>query len=469
MLGLVCFDTPDRVAIITEAGQAISYSDLKADIERVSQHLRPRELTFIIGRNDYPTVLLYLSALSRGTVPLLLNGEKPVEHYAELIKRFAPQSIFCRTEMDGFCPSFEEGAYTLYQNLNSTEPRLHPDLAYLAATSGSTGEPKLVRHTLNNLVSNAAAIAEYLDICPDDRALASLPVSYSYGLSVVNSHLYSGASIVLTNSGMMEKEHWALMREHETTSFAGVPYHYEMLLRLKLARLKLPALAKMTQAGGRLDPENILKVQDACEAEGIKFWTMYGQTEASPRMSYLPPQDIKAKPASIGKAIPGGRLWVEGENTADITQSGQVGELVYEGPNVCMGYAHSAEDLALGDENHGILRTGDLARADADGHFYIEGRLGRFLKIYGNRISLDQIERFVQDKGYDCAAHGWDDHLIVEVVDIASQPADDLRHELAIFADINTSAIDVTAIADLPRLETGKVDYQCLMKKHKQP
>lgn len=460
----------ERPALILEDGRTIPYGALHEDLERAAARLEPRSLLFIVANNAYPSVLFYLAALSSGAVPLMLNADTHPDHVARLIDIFSPAAVLTAPDhpaglaaaQRGMKPDFDWDGHVLYAATSSARPALHADLACLATTSGSTGSAKLVRLSRDNLVANARSIAEYLNITPDDRAVASLPISYSYGLSVINSHLFAGASLLLTDRSLMEKPFWAQMAEHAVTSFAGVPYHYEMLMRLRWERMELPALRKMTQAGGRLAPEKIRAVHDAAAAKGVKFWTMYGQTEASPRISYLPTDDTVRKLGSIGKAIPGGRLWVRGEGGDDITASGEVGELVYEGPNVCLGYAETADDLALGDVNRGVLRTGDLARGDDEGYFFLEGRLKRFLKIYGNRISLDRVERFVTEKGLECAVDGRDDHLTVHVVDAPDLDGVALRRDVAAFAGVNAAAVAVKSIGGIPRLPTGKVDYQCL-------
>ena len=235
--------------------------------------------------------------------------------------------------------------------------------------------------TKKNLISNAKSISKYLDIKSNDRAISSLPLNYSYGLSVINTHLNSGASIVLTNSSMMERDFWYLINKHSVTSLAGVPYNYEMILRLGIDRLKIPSIKKMTQAGGKLSYDKINRINANLKQKNISFYTMYGQTEATARISYLAPDDIDKKPGSIGKAIPAGKMWLQGKKGKVIEETDSIGELVYSGDNVSMGYALSLSDLMLGDKNKGILRTGDLARCDSDGYFFIEGSINRFIKI----------------------------------------------------------------------------------------
>ncbi|MBB4314663.1 AMP-binding protein [Roseospira marina] len=465
---LVTVRDPDAVAVITEDGRAVRYADLVGDIDRVAATLPPRAVLLILGRNDYTTLVHYLAALQSGTVPLILAADTQPDHVRRLVAAFSPPLVLAEptaaAALEALEPLGAADRYTLYRNTASTAPDTHPDLGYLATTSGSTGSPKLVRLTRANLIANAASIVEYLEIGPEDRAAASLPIGYSYGLSVINSHLMAGASIVLSDRSLMEQAFWQQMRAAGITSFAGVPYHYEMLLRLRLERLKLPTLTKMTQAGGRLAPPLIETVHAACQGLGIRFWTMYGQTEAAPRISYLPDADTLRKLGSIGRAIPGGRLWIRDDDGADITATGQVGELIYEGPNVGLGYARCAADLSRGDDNRGVLRTGDLARCDDDGYLFLEGRRSRFLKIYGNRISLDQVERWLAEQGLEGAAQGRDDHLSVVVVHTPGQDAEALRRDLAVCAGINAAAVAVHTIAALPRLPTGKVDYPCLSR-----
>ncbi len=459
----------DQIAIITETGDQVTYSKLSIDVKNVGSTLKDRELIFIVCRNDYVSVLYYLAAMDVGAVPLLLGSDTGGEQLKQLTDIYAPQFILTPEAFESVSNDYERHSiyehYCLYRSKQQVRVEIHQDLAFLATTSGSTGDPKLVRLSTENLTSNAKSIAEYLEIKADDRAITSLPINYSYGLSVVNSHLIAGGSIVLSDHSLMEREFWGSLNDHSVTSFAGVPYHYEMLLRLGLQRLNIPTIKKMTQAGGRLAAGKMEKVYAFCEEKGIKFWTMYGQTEASPRISYVPSEMTAKKPDSIGIAIPGGKLWIKSEDGQDISKSSETGELVYEGDNVCLGYALSAADLALGDENKRVLSTGDLARSDKDGYFYLEGRIKRFLKVYGNRISLEQVEKIVHELGFEGVAHGQDDQLVVHIVESQTIDLEDIKRKISDEAGVQLSAIRVDEIEEIPRLATGKVDYQCLNNK----
>ncbi len=465
---LICQQYPDRPAVFTEDGEALSYSDLTEQVNRFSRHLPARELVFVMGDNDLPTLVCYLSALMQRAVPLLLPKSLSVVALEQLISVYDPQLLFLPDGQtfpgEASSPIWVGGGYALFCRSAASSSRLHEDLALLLATSGSTGSPKLVRLSASNLISNAQSIAEYLQINPDERAITSLPLNYSYGLSVVNSHLATGAAVILTSRSLMDPRFWRMAAELGASSMAGVPYSYDILLKLRFDRMQLPALRTLTLAGGRLDPAKIAQIEVMCRERGIRFIPMYGQTEATARIAYLPAKDVRHKAGSIGKAIPGGRLWIEGADSSPITVAGEVGELVYQGPNVCLGYAEGRDDLALGDVNRGLLRTGDLARFDEDGCFYIEGRRHRFIKVFGIRVALDAVERMMQSRGLSCAAVGWDDQLALFLECTDEEDLEAVRRETAATLSLHMSAITVRRIGRLPRLATGKVDYPCLSR-----
>lgn len=457
---------PARPALLVEGGAALDYADLHEAIDDFAAHLPSRQLIFIVGDNDLPTTLCYLASLARGAVPLLLGARIKEAQLDRLVQAYDPAFLFMPTETTwtktGCTLLRQNGSYGLYRRSVAATTAIHDGLALLLATSGSTGSPKLVRLTADNLAANASSIAQYLDITTDERAITSLPFNYSYGLSVVNSHLHAGASIVLSNRSLIDAGFWRLVNDHQVSSIAGVPYTYDMLIKLRLERINMPSIRTLTLAGGRMDPTRLRQVSDICRSRAIRFVPMYGQTEATARIAWLPHGEVERRPGSIGAAIPDGRLWLENEVGQVITQAGRVGELIYAGPNVSMGYAESASDLMLGDMNQGVLRTGDLARFDEQGFFFIEGRLSRFLKIFGIRISLDAVEQMAAEKGFVCAAHGRDDHLIMHVIESPGLLADKLRAGMSAALGLHPSAIAVHPLQELPRLPTGKVDYQCL-------
>ena len=514
--------TPDRVAVIVDGGPTLTYGALDRAVASTAERLVARQLVFLVGDNDLPTLLTYLACLRVGAVPLLLGAGLQASQLAGLVAAYDPDQLvvpramlqalgLADSENPGSLEKLENSAGTtatgtatageghsegdyvwferrvgptdnplatatqsilatrsilttrsMFPGAASAVADLHPDLGLLLTTSGSTGSPKLVRLTQSNVVSNARSIANYLGLGPSDRAITSLPLNYSFGLSIVNSHLVAGGSLVLTRRSLMDPQFWALMSHHAVTSLSGVPYSFDILLKLRLARLKMPAVRTLTQAGGRLDPTKLAQVQSVCEEKGWRFFPMYGQTEATARIAYLAPEDVARKLGSIGRAIPDGELWLEDAQGLRITAPDTAGELIYSGPNVSLGYAESRADLALGDVNQGRLRTGDIARFDADGYFYIEGRLRRFLKVFGVRVALDAVEARIAALGYTGVAHGRDDQLELHLEGLAADAAEPLRQDFAVWLGLHPSALRVQVWADLPRLSSGKVNYSCL-------
>jgi acyl-CoA synthetase (AMP-forming)/AMP-acid ligase II len=302
-----------------------------------------------------------------------------------------------------------------------------------------------------NLQANAESIAGYLGIGPDERPITTLSMAYSYGLSVINSHLLAGAAIVLTDQSVTQREFWSLCTSQGATSIAGVPYTYEMLLRWRLLDRDIPKLRTMTQAGGRLSLPLTQQLIDISERWARRFFVMYGQTEATARIAYLPHDHAREKMGAIGVAVPGGTIRVDSDN----------GELIYTGPNVMMGYCESVDDLARGDDLHGVLRTGDLARVDEDGFCYITGRIKRFIKIFGQRFSLDHAEDLLaQSTGAVVCCIGSDDHLTVLTPD--REKCAEIERAIVSLFKLHHTAFRVAPIAEIPYLASGKKNYMAL-------
>ena len=406
-----------------------------------------RSLFLLRFASNVASVATYLGALRHGHVPLLVGPDLAPTMFEPMCHRFGLQRTFDGTT----------GTWANVPGNTCQAPALHPALALLLPTSGSTGSPKLVRLSYENLASNAASIASYLDLGPGETAITSLPLSYSFGLSVLNSHLSSAGSIVLSDAAVTTKAFWELFRAQGVTSLAGVPTTWRMLRQMRFERMELPTLHYMTQAGGRLEPEEIAWLGSLAKRTGRRVFIMYGQTEATARISFLPPELILEKPGSIGRAIPGGELWLADEGGASVAEPGVQGQLMYRGPNVMLGYAESVADLALGQQS-GVLATGDLARVDQDGHFWITGRLKRFVKLFGNRFGLDEVEQHLHSLGVEAAAVGRDDALMIGVVGSRDE-ATALQRRLADHYRVHFSAVQVFAVPELPRNGAGKLLY----------
>ncbi len=455
----------EHIALQDDTGECITYGQLKAAGEDIAEKIGQRCLVFSLCSNTIGSVLGYTACLQHDIVPLLLSSHMDEELLKALLDEYHPSFVWCPADNNYMEKSsaakkvFEAYGYALYECAVGQKAKLYEELGLLLTTSGSTGSPKLVRQSYKNIAANADQIARYLELDETERPITTLPMNYTYGLSIINSHLLVGATILLTDYGLMQKEFWQFLKSAEATSFGGVPYTYEMLDKLRFFRMDLPSLRYMTQAGGKLSPELHRKFAEYAEQSGKKFIVMYGQCEATARMSYLPAEKSLEKYGSMGIAIPDGTFSLIDVNGQVIEEAGKVGELVYEGPNVTLGYAEHIADLSLGDERHGRLETGDMAKRDADGYYYIVGRKKRFLKVYGNRVNLDEIDMMVKNEfgNVDCVTAGRDDHVCVFLTD--ESLVDSVRHYVADKTKLNIAAFHVNVLKEIPKNESGKVQY----------
>lgn len=335
----------------------------------------------------------------------------------------------------------------------------HPDLRLLLSTSGSTGDPRLVRLSEENITSNAASIADYLKLGAADVGITSLPLHYSYGLSVLHSHLSVGAALVLTDQPVADPAFAALCRDRKVSNLALVPHQIELLSVQGFDFARLPALRLVTQAGGRLAADRVRDMARTALRQGWSFVVMYGQTEAAPRMAYLPAEAALDHADTIGRAIPGGRLSLQGDDGTEITGWGMTGELVYEGPNVMMGYARNRADLSLGQGSRRLC-TGDMAERTEVGYFRLVGRAKRFVKLYGLRINLDQIDRALEADGLAGLAVGVDDALVVMTT--VPDQSDRIRMRVAALCGVPEASVAVHPMADVPLLANGKTDLRAV-------
>jgi acyl-coenzyme A synthetase/AMP-(fatty) acid ligase len=274
-----------------------------------------------------------------------------------------------------------------------------------------------------------------------------------------------GATILMTEKSLMQKEFWDFFKQQKATSFGGVPYTYEMLKKLRFMRMNLPSLRTMTQAGGKLTPELHEEFAAYAKEKGKQFVVMYGQCEATARMGYLPADKAVEKKGSMGIAIPGGRFTLIDVNGEAITEPYVTGELVYDGDNVTLGYAECGVDLAGGDERHGHLQTGDMAQFDGDGFFYIVGRKKRFLKIYGNRVNLDEMDRLIKGRfeEIDCACAGVDDHMYIFLTDTSVEA--EVKDFIVSKTRLNPAAFKTVVVDKIPKNDAGKTLYRELERR----
>lgn len=458
----------NKTVIIDDMGNNISYKELYDFSDDIKKRVPERSLVFSFCHNSAGAVMGYFSFLCNRIVPVLLDMNIEHELAKNLLTIYQPEYIYVPKEMkkeyEEYTCIFERYDYCLMKTNYSLVHNLYPELALLLTTSGSTGSPKFVRQSYKNIQANAESIAQYLELNDTERPITTLPMNYTYGLSIINSHLLVGATILLTDKALVEKGFWEFFRNEEATSFGGVPYTYEILKRLRFFNMKLPSLRTMTQAGGKLSPELHKEFAQYAKDNNKHFVVMYGQTEATARMAYLPYEKSLEKYGSMGIAIPNGRFTLIDENGEIISKPEVTGELVYEGPNVTLGYAENVDDLGKGDERHGRLVTGDMAKMDEDGYYYIVGRKKRFLKIYGNRVNLDEIERLLkrQFNDYSFACTGKDDSLYVFVTCEQEEEREKIKKYLSETTNLYHKAFIIKYIEEIPKNEAGKTLYSKL-------
>ncbi|WP_432953571.1 AMP-binding protein [Micromonospora haikouensis] len=438
-------DHGDRPAVLTADGR-LSYRELADRVDELAARLgTARRLVLLAGANRVDELVAYLAALTAGHPLLLTPGDNDAAT-AALERAYNPDVVLRRVG----------GTLTVDERRPVSRHELHPELALLLSTSGSTGSPKLVRLSRANLQANAEAIAGYLGIRDTDRAATTLPLHYCYGLSVVNSHLLRGAALILTDRSVADGSFWELFRAARGTALAGVPYTFELLDRVGFAQMRLPHLRYVTQAGGRLDPERVTRYAKLGRRRGFDLFVMYGQTEATARMAYLPPHLAATRPEAIGVPVPGGAFRLR---PLPDRPEPDTGELVYTGPNVMLGYARTPADLALGRTVE-ELRTGDVARLAPDGLYEIVGRVGGYAKVFGLRIDLARVEERLAARGVAAYCVGTDRELVVAATD-GADPQRVLRLAAAA-AGLPARAVRVHPVAELPRLGNGKPDRSAL-------
>jgi acyl-coenzyme A synthetase/AMP-(fatty) acid ligase len=444
----------DAPAVITPAGDELSGANLAGRVADLAERLGPtRRLVLVRAANEVGPLVAYLAGLAGGHA-VLLTGPQTTGGPEELVDRYRPDVVL----------SGHDDVHVEERHPGSAH-ELHPELALLLSTSGSTGSPKLVRLSSDNLRSNAEAIATYLELRPDDVALTTLPMQYCYGLSVINSHLLAGGAVALGSWSVVDPCLWERSRSAGVTSLAGVPHTFELLDRVGFDGSELPSLRRLTAAGGRLPAATVRRYAAVGRERGWDLFVMYGQTEATARMAYLPPHLAEHHPGAIGVPVPGGSIDLDPVTGA----TPDVGEIVYRGPNVMLGYAEAPADLALG-RTVDALRTGDLGRRTGDGLLEVVGRRSRFVKPFGVRVDLDRLEGGLRDDPTLALAEGrtlrvtGDDHRVVVAID-GDPDTTTLglaREAVRIASGLPTGAVTVVGVDHLPRLSSGKPDDAAL-------
>lgn len=446
-----------RLIDIISKNTALKFIDAETDNEftlseilnsQISEKLQvPRTLAFLYLDNSFNAVSTLLNFFNSSHVAVLLNTKLNEKLKSNLEQIYSPSFIYDpeRSSVEGYSNS---DTHLFYKSTATLQ--LHSELKLMLSTSGTTGSPKFVKLSEANLVENALSILDYLPIKITDSTPLNLPVYYSYGLSVLTSNAIAGGKMICSNKDILQKEFWQEMEKFGYTSLSGVPYFYEMLNRLGFTKKQYPPLRYLTQAGGKLNEKMLDIFSEYSTQNAIDFYVMYGQTEATARMSYLSPALLQSKKGSIGKPIKNGQFTIISET----------GELVYEGPNVFGGYAEKPEDLATFETNK-KLHTGDIAEMGSDGFYYIKGRLKRMAKIFGNRVNLDEIEQLLknnfQQNQFACA--GLNDQFLLIGITGSNKNESEIRQFISDTLKIHPTVIKTAFISELPLTANGKPDY----------
>lgn len=452
----------DKIALIDDSKKTVTYGELINYINQVEMPIKETDLVFHLVSNTIDSAQNYLYFVEHQFKSLILSKSIAPDLLSKLVEVYHPNYIVADSDVDiafsviGTVSAGNQTAYKLFDE----QHELYKNIELLMSTSGSTGSPKLVKYKRGNLQENAENVAVSFEWTSTEVSLCSLPLNYTMGLNVLNSQMVVGATAVLTNHNVISREHWNLIDEYSVSNYTGVPFSFEVMKKFRFLNQQFPSLKTICQGGGKLSSQLFSDLANYCKGHGKRFIASFGTTETSARMMMLPPQYATEKLLSIGLPIANGRAYLLDESGQEIKEERMNGELVYSGPNVTLGYAVQLEDLKNGDEFKGVYRTGDIAYRDADGFYYIVGRLKRFLKINANRISLDDIENIVKEKfDISVAASGQDDHLVIY---IETDNIDEIRKYVSQTIHVSHLQIKVIKIDKIPRSDSGKIQYSQL-------
>lgn len=457
----------NKTALVNPEGHKFTYDFLRQDVESLCSNFQGNKgLAILLSKNNKESIVGYLAFLMSDIVPILLAPKVTQFNLKKYIDIYHPQYLYLDFPFDeeSYFELSKTNSFYLYASKDDVgAENIHSSLRLLLTTSGSTGSPKLVRLSDNNLRSNCEMIISSLPMKDGDIAITTLPFHYSYGLSILNTHLLAGLTIQLNEYSVVQREFWKLLYNSKSTTFGGVPFLYQQMNQIGFDKLLNSQVRYLTQAGGKLAGAPLDNIYRTCAIGNIDFYIMYGQTEATARMSVLSPAEAVKHPGSIGKAIQPGKFSLTSLESGDNPSERSVGELIFHGENVAMGYAQKLTDLQLGDEFKGVLKTGDLAYFDEDGFPYIVGRISRFGKIRGVRFSLDDLEYLLQNINVNIVIIEVQDKLFI----VANQDIDINLIDKILKDHVGLRFVDFIyrKMECIPRTQSGKVDYQTLSTK----
>lgn len=457
-------DIRDRVAIVDAYDNRLTYGDLVQMSEEYKRMIPSRSLIMILCDYAIQTVAFYYCQMNNHVVPILVDSKLEQSLLENLIQTYQPEYVWMSDSKADSLQSYitekiiEKSTHVLAKTGYSS-CELHSDVALLMTTSGSTGSPKLVRITYDGIRSNMEAYKKGVGLSEDDRLITTLPMHYCYGLSKLHIHWLAGARVYVTDVSMLNTKFWEFFERSQITNFGGVPYTYEILQKINFFEKEYLSLRFLTQAGAKLPEERQRWIAECLNNKGIEFYLCYGQTEATTYISLLQAEKATEKLGSVGCALDGLKVSIENPDDKG------VGELVCQGKSISLGYATDRSMLADEDDNCGILRTGDLAYIDEQGDIFIKGRTKRFIKMLGERVSLDEIEALlkIQYPNNEFACSGEDN--ILNIYHTGALEPREIQQFCKRKLSLQSKLCFVNEIDTIPRNNAGKILYGKLQKK----
>lgn len=453
---------------LADGNEEVLYKDLDYYSKIIGKKLVKNTLTLILTDNSIDAVICYVSLLKKRFPILILDHKISQKYLKNIIRLYKPKNICLPRNNLAFKVekffklNFHFRKMTFLKDTSKNYVKFKNNISILATTSGSTGSSKLIRQSFNNIKFNTLSILKYLKLKKNYITITNLPLSYTFGMSVINTHLEVGSKIVVTKNTIFEKKFWELFNFFKVNTFYGVPYTFEILDKLKFFSKNKSSLKLFAQAGGKLTENLQKKISFYVKKYKKLFFIMYGQAEATTRISYLPSKKFGKKIGSIGIPLPGGKISLINENNKIIKGANTVGEIMYEGKNVCMGYAHDWQDINKKNQWNYKVLTGDLAKKDKDGYYYIVGRKKRFSKIYGLNVNLDDIENLLKSKfkNVEIAVISFSNKIrIFTSKNILNEK---ILSYIKKNVNININSFEVVSIHKMPYLINGKHDYKVL-------
>jgi len=450
----------DAETFVIEKKKKYSFKQIFDLSDRYFKEVESRSLILIQADRDIDTILSYIGSLRKDSVPFLVDSNLSIKSLSILLEKYKPDYLIHKNNQKFKNYDFYKkiGKKNFFKIKEKNLIKLNDKLCIIMPTSGSMGDTKCVRISKDNITYVTKSIVKYLMMDNYRVSISSLPFNYIYGLSVFNCSLESRSKFVVSNSSWIERNFWNDVEFHKVTDLSGVPFMFQTLKRLNISKKILSNLKCVNQAGGRLEPNLTEFFVDFFQSKNINFYTMYGATEASPRISFVPPEKAKEKIGSVGIPIDIGKVYTDNNDKKSL------GEIIYEGKNVCMGYAFTRHELTLNDVNKGILKTGDVGYIDKDGYITITGRKKRFVKIYGISVNLDKIESELKKITEDLAVIGKDD-LILILLGNSFKNQNELKKELKNNINFPFRAIKIKNVSTIYKNSSNKLDYARMNKK----